>query len=131
LRARKKSLSIARSARTSANFAVPIRSISSLSALAKTSAAIDANRDLRWKVVQRGFRANGKANLRDYLVDIERYTMKDRAEAIRCPMLLTAADNDALAKGAQTLFDALRCKKNLVRFTAAEGAGDHCEMMDR
>jgi hypothetical protein len=35
------------------------------------------------------------------------------------------------AKGAQTLFDALRCKKNLVRFTAAEGAGDHCEMMNR
>jgi hypothetical protein len=36
-----------------------------------------------------------------------------------------------VAKGAQTLFDALRCKKDLVRFTAAEGAGDHCEMMNR
>jgi hypothetical protein len=45
--------------------------------------------------------------------------------------LLTAADNDALTKGAQTLFDALRCKKNLVGFTAREGAGDHCEMMNR
>jgi hypothetical protein len=30
----------------------------------------------------------------DYLVDIERYTMKDSAEAIRCPTLLTAAEND-------------------------------------
>ena len=83
---------------------------------------LDANHDLRWKIVQRGFWANGKANLRDYLVEIERYTTKDRAEAIRCPTLPTAADNDALAKGAQTLLDALRCKKNLVRFTAAEGA---------
>jgi hypothetical protein len=32
---------------------------------------------------------------------------------------------------AQTLFDALKCKKKLVRFTAAEGAGGHCEMMNR
>ena len=36
-----------------------------------------------------------------------------------------------LAKGAQTLFDALKCKKKLVGFTAAEGAGGHCEMMNR
>jgi acetyl esterase/lipase len=92
---------------------------------------IDAKRDLRWKIVQRGFWVNGSANLRDYLVDMERYTMKGRAEDIRCPTLLTAAENDPLAKGAQTLFDALRCKKKLVRFTAAEGAGDHCEMMNR
>jgi pimeloyl-ACP methyl ester carboxylesterase len=57
--------------------------------------------------------------------------MRDRAEAICCPTLLIAAENDPLAKGAQTLFDALRCKKKLARFTAAEGAGDHCEMMNR
>jgi hypothetical protein len=49
--------------------------------------------------------------------------MKDSAEAIPCPTLLTAAENDPLAKGAQTLFDALKCKKKLVRFTAAEGQG--------
>jgi pimeloyl-ACP methyl ester carboxylesterase len=99
--------------------------------LQKLQGVIDVNRDLRWKVVQRGFWANGNANLRDYLVDIELYTMKDSAEAIRCPTLLTAAENDPLAKGAQTLFDALKCKKKLVRFTTAEGAGGHCEMMNR
>ena len=47
--------------------------------------------------------------------------MKGSAEAIRCPTLLTAAENDPSAKGAQTLFDAVKCKKTLVRFTAAEG----------
>ena len=26
---------------------------------------------------------------------------------------------------------AMMCPKKLVRFTAAEGAGDHCEMMNR
>ena len=57
--------------------------------------------------------------------------MKGRAEAIRCPTLLTAAENDPLAKSAQTFFDALTCQKRLVRFTAADGAGEHCEMMNR
>jgi pimeloyl-ACP methyl ester carboxylesterase len=99
--------------------------------LRKVQMAIDANRDLRWKIVQRGFWANGKAELRDYLAEIERYTMKGRAEAIRCPTLLTAAENDPLAKSAQTFFDALTCQKRLVRFAAADGAGDHCEMMNR
>ena len=69
--------------------------------------------------------------MRDYLVDIGRYTMKDSAEAVRCLTLLTPAENEPLAKGAQTLFDALKCKKKLVGFTAAEGAGGHCELINR
>ena len=80
---------------------------------------------------QRGFWANGKAGLRDFLAEAERYTMKGRAEAIRCPTMFTAAENDPLAEGAQTLYDALICQKNFVRFTAVEGAGDYCEMMNR
>jgi hypothetical protein len=57
--------------------------------------------------------------------------MDDRAELIRCPTLLTAADTDPLAVGAQAFFDALRCPRDLIRFTAAEGASDHCEMNNR
>lgn len=99
--------------------------------VAKVQAMIDGNRDLRWKIVQRGYWANGRTGFRDYLSDVQRYTIQGRAEAIRCPTLITAAENDPLAKGAQTLFDALRREKRLVRFTAAEGAGDHCEMTNR
>jgi hypothetical protein len=44
---------------------------------------------------------------------------------------MTLAENDPLASGTQSFFDALRCPKHLLRFTAAEGAGDHCEMMNR
>jgi alpha-beta hydrolase superfamily lysophospholipase len=94
-------------------------------------AVIKGNKELNWKVARRGFWANGVTNLRDYLVEAERFTMKGRAEAIRCPTLLTAAENDPLAIGAQTLFEALKCPKTLVRFKAADGAGDHCEMMNR
>ena len=67
----------------------------------------------------------------DYLADIERYTLEGRAEAIRCPTFLALAESDPLAVGAQRLHDALTCKKTLVRFTAAQGAGDHCEMQNR
>ena len=31
----------------------------------------------------------------------------------------------------QRLYDALTCPKTLIRFTAAEGAGDHCEASAR
>lgn len=99
--------------------------------LQKVQSVMDGNRALRWKIVQRGFWANSKPGLRSYLAEAEHYTMEGRAQSIRCPTLLRAAENDPLAKGALTLFDALQCRKSLVRFTAAEGAGDHCEMMNR
>jgi hypothetical protein len=41
------------------------------------------------------------------------------------------AENDLLSPGARACFDALTCPKKLTRFIAAEGAGDHCEMMNR
>jgi len=94
-------------------------------------AAINGNKDLHWKIVQRGFWANGVSNLSDYLREAERFTMKGRADMIRCPMLLSAAENDPLAIGAETLLDALKCPKRLIKFTAAEGAGDHCEILNR
>jgi alpha-beta hydrolase superfamily lysophospholipase len=90
-----------------------------------------SDRRLRWSVVQRGFWVHGVASLRDYLRAIEQFTMVGRAELIACPTLLTAAEHDPLAADTQKFFDALRCPKTLIRFTAAEGAGEHCEMMNR
>jgi pimeloyl-ACP methyl ester carboxylesterase len=89
------------------------------------------DRKMRWTIVQRGFWVHGLDNLRDFLRATEPFTMDGRAELIRCPTLLTAAESDPLAAGAEAFFDALRCPKDLIRFTAAEGAGDHCEMANR
>lgn len=94
-------------------------------------AIIQADRGLRWKIVQRGFWANGATDLRDYLRLIEGFTLEGRIERIKCPVLLTHAENDSLASETQIVFDALRCPKKIIRFTAAEGAGDHCEMGNR
>lgn len=99
--------------------------------LDRMSGIIQADRGLRWKIVQRGFWANGAADLRDYLRLIEGFTLEGRIEQIKCPVLLTYAENDGLASETQTVFDALRCPKKIIRFTAAEGAGNHCEMGNR
>ena len=52
-------------------------------------------------------------------------------EKIRCPTLITAADRDPLARGAQSLYDARTSPKAIMQFTAAEGAGAHVETMNR
>jgi alpha-beta hydrolase superfamily lysophospholipase len=88
------------------------------------------DRKRRWAVVQRGFWVHGSCDLRDYLRSIEQFTMTDRAALIQCPTPVTRAENDPLATNTEDLFDALRCPKTLIRFTT-EGAGEHCEMMNR
>lgn len=97
----------------------------------QVDAFIRGNRALNWKVVQRGFWVHGVDNLRDYLASAELFTMSGRAELIRCPTLITHAENDALAADAGAFFEALRCPKALLRFKATEGADGHCEMQNR
>jgi hypothetical protein len=51
------------------------------------------------------------------------------AEKISCPTLVCDAENDLLFKGQpQQLYDHLTCKKTLIHFTSAEGAGAHCQV---
>ena len=90
-----------------------------------------ASRTLTWKIVQRGFWVHGVDNLRDYLRAVEPFTMDGRIEGLRCPTLMTLAENDPLAAGTEQFFDKLRCPKTLLRFSAQEGAGDHCESANR
>ena len=58
-------------------------------------------------------------------------TLEGRVASIRCPTLLTMAEDDPLSHGAEALLAELACDKTLLRFTAAEGAGRHCEMSNR
>lgn len=99
--------------------------------LARFDKVIAGDRGLRWSVVQRGFWVHGVSTLRDYLRSVETFTLDGLVERIGCPTFVTMAEHDSLSAGAPSFYEALRCPKTLVRFTAAEGAGEHCEMMNR
>ncbi len=92
---------------------------------------IASDRKMSWNFKQRGFWVHGVRDLGEYLSSIESYTMKGREKLIRCPTLLTRAENDPLAGGTERFYDSLNCQKTLLTFSADRGAGDHCEMMNR
>ncbi len=97
-------------------------------------AAIDLarlDRRLRWTIVQRGFWVLGVDSFSRFVAAAETYTLEGRLGGVACPTLLTAAENDPLARSAEAVCEALGCPKTLLRFTAAEGAGEHCEMKNR
>lgn len=97
----------------------------------KLQAMFESSPSMTWSILKRALWVNGVPDLRAYLADIERYTLEGRVERISCPTLITAAENDPIAAEAGRVFDALTCEKELIRFTAEEGAGDHCEMFNR
>ncbi len=62
------------------------------------------------------------------LIDAMRdFSLQGRAGLIRCPTWVCSAEGDDISASAPTLVEALACERAYVRFTAAEGAGDHCE----
>jgi len=81
---------------------------------------------LAW-TIGRALWVHGVDSLADYLKATAEYSLKGRAENIRCPTLVCGAENDPIAHFADQLYAALKCPKAMVRFTAAEGAGGHCE----
>ncbi len=92
---------------------------------------IQNDEKLNWSVVKRGFWVNGASDLRHYLQLISEFSMDGRATLIRAPTLLTLAEGDPLAVGTPDFYEKLCCPKELICFSVAEGAGDHCEMMNR
>ena len=92
----------------------------------------DADPLVRWRVLQRGLWVHGKDTVFDYFADLCRYELSPVAHRIGCPTLVTAAEGDPIAAGAPKLYEAIPAeRKKLVRFTAAEGAGGHCEGLAR
>jgi hypothetical protein len=92
---------------------------------------IRGNRQLNWKLVQRGFWVHGMDNLRAYFASAELFTMQGHADRIRCPTLITMAEHDPVAAGGSAFMEALRCPKTLMHFTAEEGADGHCSLQNR
>ncbi|MFG2196008.1 alpha/beta hydrolase family protein [Streptomyces sp. NPDC048639] len=94
-------------------------------------AVLEENPVLRWKLVQRGLWVHGLETLGQYVVEMGRFRLSDVVDGISCPTLVASAEGDAGISGAERLYDALRCRKERVHFTEAEGASGHCEGWNR
>jgi dienelactone hydrolase len=73
-------------------------------------------------------RAFGAKTVKELVLMQREYSLKGLAEKIECPTLVCDNVGDAVAGGqGKELYQALRCPKNYVLFTAEEGADGHCE----
>jgi hypothetical protein len=82
---------------------------------------------VRWALTQ-GMYAMGAATPRQYAAKSLAYHLRDGvAEAISCPTLVCEAENDLFFLGQpQALYDHLTCNKTIMRFSRADGVGEHC-----
>ena len=78
--------------------------------------------------LRRGILVHGASDVMDYLEMLRPFTLAGRAQQIRCPTWVCSAEGDDISASAPRLVDALTCDKTYVRFTAADGADDHCEV---
>jgi hypothetical protein len=93
---------------------------------------LQKNRSLYWKVVKRGFWTNGASDLTSFLVELSKWKLDPTLVGeIRCPTLVTAAESDMASSNAKELYDALKCPKAMIRFSDSDGAGMHCEALNR
>ena len=98
----------------------------------KVMAAISGDRTLDWKIVKRGFWTNNAPDLASWLAEMAKWKLdREQVAQIRCPALITAAESDLASSDAKELFDALTGSKTFLRFEDADGAGDHCEALNR
>jgi len=98
---------------------------------AKLDKLIGQDRFMHWSFVQRGYWVMGATDLASFLAAVASFSMKGRAELIRCPVLGTTTEGDPLAVDAESLLAQMTCPTTLVRFTNAEGASGHCEFLNR
>jgi dienelactone hydrolase len=95
--------------------------------LRRSLQALQARPTAGWSL-RRGQLVHGVPGPLDYLLDLRAYSLAERAGRITCPTFVANAEGDDISASAPRLAAALTCESKFVTFTAAEGAGDHCEV---
>ncbi|KAB8145672.1 alpha/beta fold hydrolase [Chloroflexia bacterium SDU3-3] len=84
--------------------------------------------NMRWAISQ-GIWSFAVDTPEEFVARMARYTMEGIAQQIRCPMLVCDAERDHFFDNQpQKLYDALTCERTLLRFTAEDGADEHCHV---
>lgn len=83
---------------------------------------------VKWAISHGMYVFNAKTPA-EYILKAENYHLRGIAEKIKCPTLVIDVENESFFKGqAKPLYDALKCKKDFLLFTAEEGAEEHCQV---
>lgn len=77
--------------------------------------------------LRRGQQVHGAESPMQYIEMLREYSLKRHAPKIKCPTLVCNAEGDDISESASELFAALTCPKQMITFSTADGAGDHCE----
>jgi pimeloyl-ACP methyl ester carboxylesterase len=80
----------------------------------------------RWALTN-GMWTGGFDSPAAYFQGNRRYSLAGIARRIGCPTLVCDAECDHFFHDAQAVYDALTCPKDYVRFTARDGAEEHCQ----
>ncbi len=84
------------------------------------------NSSVRWALTN-GMWTYGVPTPRAFLSKLEEYTLEGCVGQIACPILVLAAEKDHFFRGQpEMLYEHLSCPKTFIRFTAEEGAEEHC-----
>lgn len=81
--------------------------------------------------LRRGMLTHGVATPWDYIVETTRYAQEKLVAEIACPTLVCDPADDDISAFARDFYDKLTCPKQYLRFTADDGAADHCVMGNR
>jgi pimeloyl-ACP methyl ester carboxylesterase len=98
----------------------------SLRVLGQILKVLEAKPTAGW-ALRRGQLVHGVDDPIEYLLALREYSLQGRADKIRCPTFVCNAEGDDISTSAPRLFAELPGEKEYRLFTAAEGAGDHCE----
>jgi dienelactone hydrolase len=82
---------------------------------------------IRW-AIENGLFTFQVGSIWELVAATESWSLEGVADKIRCPTLVCDAAGDHFFAGQpEQLYDALTCPKTLLRFTAADGAEEHCQ----
>ena len=84
--------------------------------------------EARW-ALQDGMWKFNAGSPSEYYKKLRQYNLKDCADKIKCKTLVIDSEAEQFFPGqAKELYDALKCEKDLLVFTVAEGAELHCQV---
>jgi dienelactone hydrolase len=86
------------------------------------------NTGIRW-AIENGMFTFHVRSIWNLIDATESWSLEGVASKIRCPTLVCDAESDHFFMGQpKMLYDSLTCPKTFMRFTAQEGAGEHCQL---